>query len=66
MKELKTYEQFMDAMNSREGDGMEMDQEERHMHADSVLIQLALNTYLSKEQRRSIVDVYLNIDKWFS
>jgi hypothetical protein len=58
MKELKTYEDFMDALE-------ECHSEADHDVADEILMQLAIHTYMSKEQRIKIVEKYDSVPKWF-
>ena len=43
-----------------------MDTESAHCEADGILCQIALNTELTKEQRRELVDIYLSIGKWYA
>lgn len=45
---------------------LSMDPESGYAQADEILIDLALNTKLTKKERQQIIDIYRKVDKWFS
>lgn len=60
---METFDQFKEHFKLIAED---TDTEQGHASADSALMQIALNTTLTSEERIELVELYNSIDKWYA
>ena len=60
---MKTYEQLKDELLLCIDSS---DTEVAHTNADILIVNIALHTELTKEQRKELVDMYEAVNKWYS